>query len=254
MIETESRGDIRVLRLARAPVNALDPTLVNTLRETLEQTASERPAGVVLTGRPGVFSAGLDLKALLALERPAMARFWRDFFALLDSLARFPVPLVAAISGHSPAGGAVLSLYCDRRIAVRGPFKMGLNEVQVGLVVPGPIQMALTRLVGAHTAEGLMVRGALISPEEAHACGLVDDLVEAADLIDAASSWLEHLATLPRAAMLGTRAFARRSLAAPYAEVTDADIEGMVDGWFSEATQESLRAVLKKLEARRSGA
>lgn len=254
MIKTESRGNIQVLQLAKAPVNALDSGLVNALRKSLAETAREQPAGVVLTGRPGVFSAGLDLKALLEMERAELARFWHDFFALLEALARYPVPLVAAISGHSPAGGAVLSLYCDRRIAARGPFKMGLNEVQVGLVVPGPIQAALVRLLGAHAAEGLMVRGALLSPDEALSCGLVDEVVEAGELMDSACRWLEDLAALPRDAMLGTRALSRRSLSEPYAALDDADIEAMVDGWFSEATQASLRAVLSKLAARKGGA
>ncbi len=253
MIEQESRGELRVVRLARAPVNALNSELVNALRETLDRVAAERPAGVVLTGRPGVFSAGLDLKELLAMDRPTLKKFWQDFFALLETLASYPVPLVAAISGHSPAGGAVLSLYCDRRIAVRGSFKIGLNEVQVGLVVPGPIQAALVRLIGAHAAEGLMVRGALLSPAEAEAAGLVDELVEANSLLDAASAWLEALAALPREAMLGTRSLARRSLAAPFAAVTDVDVEAMVEGWFSVPTQTSLKAVLSKLEARKSG-
>lgn len=253
MIEQESKGELRILRLARAPVNALNAELVNVLRETLNGVASERPAGVVLTGRPGKFSAGLDLKELLAMDRPTLKRFWQDFFALLETLASYPVPLVAAISGHCPAGGAVLSLYCDRRIAVKGPFKIGLNEVQVGLVVPGPIQAALVRLLGAHAAEGLMVRGALLSPEEAEACGMVDELVSADGLLNAAGAWLEALTALPREAMLGTRSLARQSLAAPFAAVTDADVEAMVDGWFSAPTQASLTAVLSKLEARKSG-
>lgn len=248
MIETEQHEQLRVLRLARPPVNALNAGLVNGLLEALRQAERDKVRGVILTGRPGLFSAGLDLKELLAMDRTAMTRFWKDFFALLSTLAQFPVPLVAALSGHSPAGGAVLSLYCDRRIGVSGPFKIGLNEVQVGLVVPAPIQAALTRLLGAHPAEQLMVRGALLSPDEALACGMLDEVVEAEALTSAALNWLRTLDGLPRHAMLGTRKLARASLVEPFLAVGDGDYEAMVNGWYSESTQASLRAVLEKLE------
>ena len=67
--------------------------------------------------------------------RPAIEAFWRAFFELTRALAASPVPVVAALSGHAPAGGAVLAIHCDYRIAARGNFKIGLNEVAVGLPV-----------------------------------------------------------------------------------------------------------------------
>src|SRR6185369_17057957 len=108
----------------------------------------EGARGIVLSGREGMFSAGLDVPTLLQLERDHLRAFWNDFFGLCAALARSSIPVVAAVTGHAPAGGAVLAIMCDYRVMARGPFRIGLNEVQVGLSVPECIQAALRRLVG----------------------------------------------------------------------------------------------------------
>lgn len=252
MIEIQERGEVRELRLARPPVNALNLDVVSALREALAGAASDSKAGIILSGSPGIFSAGLDLKDLLALSREDLERFWRAFFALLQDLARSPCPVVAALTGHSPAGGAVLALFCDRRIAAEGnKFAIGLNEVQVGLVVPWPIQLAFVRLVGQRQAEKLLVSGALMSPDEALAAGFVDEVVPAALVVDRAAEYLEGLAALPGTAMRETRQLLRAQYSAPFDEVRDEDFEKMLDGWFSDETQANLRAVLERLAGRK---
>src|SRR5690606_38567069 len=114
----------------------------------------------------------------LSLQRPELEQAWQAFFGVLEALVRSPLPSVAAIGGHSPAGGAVISLFCDYRVMARGPYRIGLNEVQVGLIVPECIQYAMRRLIGAHRAERLLVAGAMIDAEQAHAIGFVDELVD----------------------------------------------------------------------------
>lgn len=247
MIEIENHGPMREIRLSRPPVNALNSELVSALRKALQGAAESGCEGVVLSGRPGMFSAGLDLKALLQMSREQMGEFWRDFFALLEQVARFPMPIVAALTGHSPAGGAVIALFCDRRIAADGPFKIGLNEVRVGLVVPWPIQAAFIRQLGAHRAGQLLVKGVLMSPAQALENGFVEEVVAAGETVSAALEWLRELAGLPRTAMLETRRMTREALAAPLAEVSAADVQIMLDHWFAEETQQALREVLQRL-------
>lgn len=243
----EQHGEIRLIRLQRPPVNALNPSLISALRLALEESFSQNAAGVILSGREGLFSAGLDVPALLQLDRDGMSRFWQEFFALLECLARAPVPTVAAISGHSPAGGTVVSLYCDYRIMAEGDYKLGLNEVQVGLVVPQMIQQTLARLIGPHAAERHMVAGDMINAASALQIGMVDELAPATETVAQARAWLNrHLAT-PRRAMLETRRLARLSLTQMFDDPTAFGVEQFVDMWFAEHTQKALHALVARL-------
>src|SRR5687767_8146601 len=120
MFETINHGTIRELKLARPPVNALSPDLVKALRTAIQDAPGTGARALVLSGQPGMFSAGLDVPALLALDRAGITAFWDDFFGLIATIGRSPIPIVAAITGHSPAGGAVLSIFCDYRVMARG--------------------------------------------------------------------------------------------------------------------------------------
>ena len=107
----------------------------------------------MISGAPGMFSAGLDVPS--CCWRPAgIAATWNDFYALMRALATSPLPVVAAITGHSPAGGAVISIFCDSRVMAEGELKIGLNEVQVGLPMPPVIFAAMRRLVGPRPPSG----------------------------------------------------------------------------------------------------
>ncbi|MEO7974348.1 MAG: enoyl-CoA hydratase/isomerase family protein, partial [Thermoanaerobaculia bacterium] len=136
MLERGEHGEILELRLARPPANALDPALIAALADAVAAAPAAGARAIVISGSPGRFSGGLDVPALLQLDRPAMELTLRDFFRLLRALAASPVPIVAAVTGHAPAGGAVISIFCDARIMAEGDFKIGLNEVQVGLSLP----------------------------------------------------------------------------------------------------------------------
>lgn len=252
MLETINHDTIRELRLARPPVNALDPGLVAALRKAVSEAPDEGVDGLILSGAPGLFSAGLDLPVLLTLDRNEMRAFWYDFFGLCAALARSPVPLVAAVGGHSPAGGAVLALFCDYRVMARGPFRIGLNEVQVGLVVPNCIQLALRRVVGAYRAERLLVVGAMIEASDALACGLVDELAEPDAVNERALDWMRQLLALPGRAMRETRTLARADLAAAFADLDALPVEDFLDVWFAEGTQHVMRTLVEKLKSRKS--
>lgn len=243
-------GGIHEIRLARAPVNALDTGLVTALREAIVDAPRNGARAIVLSGAQGMFSAGVDVPALMQRDRDGVGAFWTGFFALCGAIAAAPVPTVAAITGHSPAGGAVLTLFCDYRIMAHGVYKIGLNEVQVGLPVPEPIQFALRRIVGAWRAERLLVAGALVDAEQAHAIGLVDELATVEQVVTRAVLWAGELLKAPPGAMLRTRAIARADLLAVWGNtegLLDADF---VDGFFSDETQATLHALVARLKSK----
>jgi len=204
-----------------------------------------------LSGAQGLFSAGVDVPALLQRDRAGVLEYWREFFALCAALARAPIPLVAAITGHSPAGGAVLALFCDYRVMAEGPFRIGLNEVQVGLIVPDAIQLALRRVVGTYRAERLLVSGAMIDATEALACGFVDELTGVDQVTTRALHWLGELLALPSHAMLATRKLARADLAGAYANMEALPLEDFVDAFFHPETQATLQQLVAKLKEKK---
>jgi len=251
VITTIEHGEVLELRLQRPPVNALDPDLVNALRAAVEAAPSQGARALVVSGTPGMFSGGLDVSTLLKLDRDAMLRFWDDFFLMLRSIAVSPIPIAAAITGHSPAGGAVISIFCDTRIAAQGKFKIGLNEVQVGLPVPRLILSAFTRLVGQRQAERLAVHGLLISPEEALEVGLVDQVVPAEEVIPRAIDWCRTGLALPQKALHATRASLRADYTRLFDSLAASTREEMVEVWFSEEAQRVLKALLEQLAAKK---
>ncbi|MBX3692118.1 enoyl-CoA hydratase/isomerase family protein [Dokdonella sp.] len=250
VLETLRHHDILELRLSRPPVNALDAELIRCLREAVEAAPASGARGIVLSGRPGMFSGGLDVPALLQLDRATMRTVWADFFGLLHALGTSPVPVVAAITGHSPAGGAVLSIFCDYRIMARGDYRIGLNETQVGLVVPELVQATLRRLVGNHRAERLMVAGAMLEAERALDVGLVDALADAEQVVEHAIRWLTDLLALPVEAMTETRRIARADLVALFDRPGAMDTAPFVDRWFSAEAQHVLGNLVARLKAK----
>lgn len=249
----EHEHGIRELKLARPPVNALNPELIGTLKHAIEQASKQGAQALVLSGSPGLFSAGLDIPALLQLDRAAMRAFWRDFFGVCAALARSPFPIAAAVTGHSPAGGAVLAIFCDYRVMARGEFRIGLNEVQVGLTVPDCIQAALRRLVGPYRAERLLVSGAMLDADDALAAGIVDELTDVDHVVTRTLAWLEPLLQLPRQAMLGTRALARADLARLFDDPDSLPVEAFLDGWFAPEAQATLHALVERLRNKKPG-
>lgn len=240
--------DIVELKLARPPVNALNPELVAALDGALAEAVADGARAVVLSGSPGLFSAGLDVPELLTLDEKGMRQFWASFFGFLGRVASSPVPIVAALSGHSPAGGTVIALFADYRVQAEGDFRLGLNEVQVGLVVPPAIHQALVRMIGVYPAERHLVAGQMIPVEEAFSIGLVDELAPPDQVVDHALAWCRRHLALPAHAMAATRKLCRADLAALFDDPAALDLDAFVDGWFAESTQATLKALVARLK------
>jgi len=248
-----ANGSVRELRLDRPPVNALSPELVSALDAAVRDAPGDGAEAVVLTGAPGIFSAGLDVPHFLTLDRDGVTDAWRRFLSLLGALATCPVPLAAALTGHSPAGGAVVSIFCDYRVMAEGRFKIGFNEVQVGIVLPASFQLAIRRLVGRRHAERLSIGALLLSPDEARAINLVDEVVPVEEVVERALAWCRSILALPREAMLKTRHNARAALIEGFESFPEKDLEDLVDRWCSEETQAALRAMVARLAAKKAG-
>jgi enoyl-CoA hydratase/carnithine racemase len=253
MITTIDHGPVRELRLSRPPANALSPELIAALGEAVAGAPKEGARALVLSGSPGMFSGGLDVPVLLPLDRPAIRDTWEAFYRLMLGLAASPVPVAAAITGHSPAGGAVLSLFCDYRVMSEGNFKIGLNEVAVGIPLPQAIFHALVRVVGPRQAERLSVAAAMIPPEEALRTGFIDEVAPPEEVVPRAVAWCQGLLALPPVAMAKTRQHARADLVRIVEDGLAGELEALVGMWFSEETQSTLGAMVERMLAKKKG-
>ena len=248
MIDVVDHSAVRELRLARPPVNAFDPALMLALRAALADAVAAGCGAIVLSGAPGRFSGGLDVPALLRLDRGGIHDAWRSFFGLMRDIAASPIPTVAALTGHSPAGGTVLAIFTDYRILAEGPYLVGLNEVQVGLPVPAAMVQALVYVVGARQAARLATGGLLLPPPEALRCGLVDEVVPAGEVVPRAIAWATELLARPRAAMSATRVIARRALVAVFDDLDEQALSALADQWFAPESQATLRALVTRIK------
>ena len=246
MLRRQEHSDgVLELRLDRPPANALTTEVVAELRCLLGEAVEDGAQGIVLSGRPGMFSAGLDVPRLLALDRAGIEELWRGFLALLSALAQCPVPVSAAITGHAPAGGAVMALFCDERVMAEGDFRIGLNEVAVGIALPRELFAPLARLVGHRQAERLGVGGLMVPAREALRLGFVDELAPVESVVERSLERLRGLLALPRGPMLATRAMFRSDLAAGLDSARV--VQSLVAQWFSDDTQGALRRLVDRL-------
>lgn len=249
MIEKIPQADqIVELRLSRPPVNALNPELVAELDRAIVEATESGASALILSGSPGLFSAGLDVPELLMLDESGMRNFWKSFFGLLGRIAQSDILIVGALTGHSPAGGTVMALFADYRVQARGDFRLGLNEVQVGLVVPPAIHQALVRLVGPYRAERHLVAGQMIPADVALSIGLVDEIVPADQVIERSVSWLQTHLAMPNHALKATRQLCRADLAGLFDDPEALDLDAFVKGWFDPQTQKTLKGLVERLK------
>ena len=253
MIETTTHGNVRELRLDRPPANALNTELVSALLEAVRRAPEEGARALVLSGREGLFSGGLDVPELLGASREEMRALWGTFFDLTEALAASPIPVAAALNGHAPAGGCVLALFCDHRILAEGKYRIGLNEVQVGLRMPRPIVVAARFVVGARQAARMATTAELLSADEALRIGLVDELAPLGEVVERAVAWATRVSALPPIALRKTRAIARRDLVEAFSGRDEEQLELFLDEWFGEETQGAMRALVDSLAARQKG-
>jgi len=251
MLEEIRHADVLELRLERPPANALAPELIGALEAAVRTAPARGARGLVLSGRAGMFSAGLDVPLFVALDRAGARAAWRGFLDLMQALVETPVPLACAITGHAPAGGCVLALCSHWRVMARGAFKIGLNEVAVGVRIPEPIWAVARHAVGARTAERMCTTSELFDGESALRIGLVDELADPEDVVPRARKWVEGQLALPQATLRNTRALVRRELPESFDACDGRALESFLDEWFGAEAQAALKAVVAKLAAKK---
>jgi enoyl-CoA hydratase len=204
-------GTVAVVTLDDGKANAISHDVLAALHGALDRAEQEATA-VLLVGRPGRFSAGFDLSVMTSGNEPMRALVSAGA-ELLNRLFTFPMPVVAACTGHALAAGALLLLVCDRRIGADAPAKIGLNEVAIGMGLP-IFAVELARYRMPPSAFDSAILGTTFDPAAAVAAGYLDRVVPADQLLAAATAEARQLAELRTGAVAHTKRHARGAIAA----------------------------------------
>lgn len=212
MVTCEIHEGLARVRMDDGKANAMNPAFLTELMAALEQARSAE--AVVISGRSGFFSGGLDLKLLPTLPPEEFQKAVNLFERTIRTVLEFPVPVAAAVEGHSMAGGTVLLLACDLAVATPGPYKIGLNETAIGLALPEFVyQLAKVRLHPRAYTRALMF-GMTFPPEEAQALGFLDELRPLEYLHSVTEERARAAAKVPGDAYRKTKAMILRDLLA----------------------------------------
>jgi enoyl-CoA hydratase len=223
LVNYQLEDGIATIEMDDGKVNAFSIQMLGELHEAFDRAADDG-AVVVLTGREGCFSAGFDLKVFAGGDVERVMEMLRLGATLAERVLGFQTPVLLASGGHTVAAGAFLALAADVRIGVEGDFRVGLNEVQIGLTVPWfVIELARQRLHPGHFSRAV-VTAAMYSPREAVEVGYFDQVVPAGELRGASLREAARLAQLDRAAHAATKQRARADALAAIRRAIESEI------------------------------
>jgi enoyl-CoA hydratase len=228
----EWRDGLAVVHLTCGKANALNPRTLAALERALDEARGGDARGLVLTGYDRFFSAGLDLVGLYGLERGVMDEFMARFDAVMLRVFAYPRPVVAALTGHAVAGGAVLALACDARVMGATAGRFGLNEIRLGVPFPASALEIVRYAVPARSVEEVLYDGELFDSRAALERGLVTEIVDG-DVLEVAGRMCGRLATAPTSAFETIKT----ALKAPAVERAQATLQPLrrafVDAWYA---------------------
>ncbi len=240
MIELETQGSVTVLRMVRGKGNALNLDFLAAIIAALDTIERSPARSAILTGQGSAFGAGVDLPAIIDGGESYVRAFVAKMVEAFERLVTFPKPLVAAVNGHAIAGGAIIMLACDQRLLARGTARIGLTEIQVGVLFPAwALEIARYTTPREHFST-LILTGRTWQPEEAVARGLVDELVDPADLLPRAHAVATEMGLVAPATFAATKLDVRRPMIESARRQTALTQETIIDTWCSPETHRAI--------------
>jgi 3,2-trans-enoyl-CoA isomerase len=244
-IQCQRDGNLVILTMSRGKANALNFAMVEDLCGAVAAAAADDSVrGLVLaSGLPRFFCSGFDIREVFAYDREGMAAFFGRFIDLYEGLYSFPKPVVAALSGHTFAGGAILAIACDFRIMGEGDFGFALNEINLGLALSPTIRSMLVGAVGVPRAREVLLFGDPLTPARALEIGLARELAPADEVRGRAVACARILAAKPPGAYREIKRLLRNPGGSQDTQTDHATLGQFIDMWFSAEAQAARRAV-----------
>lgn len=188
-------GNISTMILDDGKANVFSSQMSKDVNDCLDEVATDDGC-LIITGREGMFSAGLDLKTIQSGNIELIQEMSISAFKLLARIFSFPRPVIAACSGHGIALGTFLLCCCDYRIGVKGDFMVGANEMRTNMVIPDPILELIKFRVSQSHKYRAVLGAEMYSLDKAIEAGLMDEIVPADSLMHAANEKAKDLSTM----------------------------------------------------------
>jgi enoyl-CoA hydratase/carnithine racemase len=242
-IQLERNNAVLLVKLARGKANALNQDMLEELHDAVSTARQDESvhALVLASDNPRFFSAGFDVREVFYYDPARMERFFGRFIDLYEGLHRFGKPVVAAMNGHTYAGGAILAIACDFRVMAETGCEFALNEINLGLSFSPGFMAMLMAAVGQAQARWLVLTGEPITPALALEIGLVRELAPAAQVRERAMALATMLARKPPAALRETRRLLEAS------SNDRAGLPRFTEQWFSREATECRRQLSERM-------
>ncbi len=232
-VHIEQHDRVAVVRLDRPPANALDLSFTRDLEAALREVESGDAASLVLTGSGDFFSAGLDLEVVPGYSREHQRDMIVALGRLVGRLYGNPRPTVAAVNGHGVAAGTLLALACDYRIGPLGDYRFGLTGARGGIPYPIAAQAVIDYELDAATRRILLLGAALLSPDEAAARGILDELHPPERVLERAIEVARERAELPADTYAKIKGQLRAAALRRIREANDAGNDPLLVSWIT---------------------
>ncbi len=242
-----------IIQLNGPRANAINLEMVEELRTTIADLESDpKVRGVIITGKPKYFSVGLDLIDLYSYDEEKIAKFFRAFGTMYIELAHFSKPLIAAITGHAPAGGAVIALTCDYRILAEGEvYGIGLNEVAVDIQISDNIIHGYAFWLGYGKATKYLLEGKLLRPHEALESGFADEVVPLDEVLAKAEQQITKYLQADETIFKTTKLKCRKVWLDQLEEENEDTLREALEIWWNPEIRSKLKTLVESINNRK---
>jgi 3,2-trans-enoyl-CoA isomerase len=248
-ITINRKENYAIIAMKRGKSNPINQQFVTEFNQTLyEILEDEDILGAVIVGQDNFFSAGLDIPELYQYNGAEFNKFWRSFMHLILSISKFNKPLVAAITGHAPAGGCIIANGCDYRVMADGNYKIGLNEIPVGIVVPRGVYAQYSVWLGERNAYQYLMEGKLYSPSHAKEIGLVDEVVALEQVLEVAENKLKQYLQYEQNGWRMTKAQLRNNVIKIMESMSEEEMNIFQQQWWSNPVRNMMQTFIEKLK------
>lgn len=252
LVSMDDKTGVATVKMNRPPVNSLNLDFLTDFTITLEKLENEKSCrGLILaTANPKIYSAGLDILEMYNPQPDRLMTFWRTLQEVWLKLYGSRLPTIAAINGHSPAGGCLLAMCCDYRIMAPN-FTIGLNETQLGIIPPFWFVDTMVNVCGHRQAELCTEKGLMLTTEQAHKIGMVDEVVPPDQVEARAQEEIKSWLKIPDFARQLTKFQLRKPTIDKLLAKREEDITNFRDFIMKESVQKTLGFYLESLKKKK---